>query len=71
MIDTSFLRQLDRFNLVISKKVNSNYIGERESLAVGRGLVFKDHAPYTVGDDFRSIDWRAYARLDRLFVKPQ
>ena len=69
MIDTSFLKQLDRFNLVINKKVNSNYIGERESRAVGRGLIYKDHAPYSVGDDFRSIDWKVYARLDKLFIK--
>ena len=69
MIDTSFLHQLDKFNLVITRKVNSNYIGERESKAVGRGLIFKDHAPYVPGDDFRSIDWRVFARSDKLFVK--
>ncbi|MBS3175788.1 DUF58 domain-containing protein [Candidatus Woesearchaeota archaeon] len=54
---------------MISRKVNSNYIGERQSSATGRGLIYKDHAPYTIGDDFRSIDWKVYARLDKLFVK--
>ncbi|MBS3128414.1 DUF58 domain-containing protein [Candidatus Woesearchaeota archaeon] len=69
MIDTSFLHQLDKFNLVINRKVNSNYIGERESNAVGRGLIYKDHAAYTPGDDFRTIDWRVFARTDKLYVK--
>lgn len=69
MIDTSFLRHLDRFNLIINKRITSNYIGERKSSALGRGIIFKDHSPYVSGDDFRAIDWKVYARLDKLFVK--
>jgi len=30
---------------------------------------FKDYRAYTTSDDFRSVDWRVYARLGRLFVR--
>jgi uncharacterized protein (DUF58 family) len=30
---------------------------------------FSDYRTYTPGDDFRRIDWNAYARLERLFVR--
>jgi len=69
MIDLSFLRELDRFNLIIRKKVTSSYSGERTSVAYGKGLVFKDFQPYTPGDDFRAIDWKVYARTEGLFIR--
>ncbi len=69
MIDTQFLHQLDRFSLIINKRITSNYVGERFSHATGRGLIFKDHAIYAPGEDFRSIDWRVFGRTDRLYVK--
>ena len=69
MIDTDFLNQLDRFHLVVSKRVTSNYAGPRRSIAMGRGLVFKDYRMYAPGDDTRLIDWKVYARTDHLYVK--
>ena len=38
-------------------------------MAQGRGTTFKDHRIYSPGDDFRSIDWRVYARTDDLYIK--
>lgn len=69
MIDIAFLHHLDRLSLIINKRMTSNYVGEREAIYGGQGLVFKDHAPYVVGDDFRRVDWRAFARTDKLFIK--
>jgi len=69
MIDTSFLDGLARFNLIVRKRVTSNYSGPRRSIAQGRGMVFKDHRIYAPGDDFRAIDWRVFARTDDLMVK--
>ncbi|MEM4246991.1 MAG: DUF58 domain-containing protein [Candidatus Woesearchaeota archaeon] len=68
-IDLSFLHKLDRMSLIINKRLTSNYVGERRSIATGRGLIFKDHAIYAPGDDFRAIDWKVLARLDKLFIK--
>ncbi|MFH1134288.1 MAG: DUF58 domain-containing protein [Nanoarchaeota archaeon] len=69
MIDVSFLHQLDRFNLIIRKRVTSSFSGPRESRSFGRGLVFQDYRMYTPGDDFRSIDWKVYARTDSYFIR--
>src|SRR3989344_7680955 len=69
MIRTDFLRQLDKFNLVVKKKVASSFIGERRADYAGAGLIFRDYANYVYGDDFKSIDWRAYAKTEKLYVK--
>jgi len=69
MITPEFLHKLDRFSLIVNKRITSNYIGERYSKETGRGLIFKDHVIYEPGDDFRSIDWRLFGRTDRLFIK--
>jgi len=58
MINADFLDQLARFNLVIQKRVTSNFIGTRSSINIGHGLTFEDHKQYSPGDDYRRIDWR-------------
>ena len=68
-IDSSFLHQLDRFSLIINKRITSNYMGERQANSTGRGLIFRDHQQYAPGEDFRTVDWRVFARTDRLFMK--
>ena len=42
MLNTQFLDQLTRFNLVINKRVTSNLSGPRKSMAGGHGMTFKD-----------------------------
>jgi|TARA_Y100000310_G_scaffold93932_1_gene91579 uncharacterized protein (DUF58 family) len=69
MINTDFLDQLDRFHLVVKKRVTSNYVGPRKSIATGRGLTFKDHRIYSPGEDIRLIDWKVFARTDDLYIK--
>jgi len=69
MISTDFLDQLDRFHLVVKKRVTSTYTGPRRSIAAGRGLTFKDHRIYSPGEDIRLIDWKVFARTDNLYIK--
>jgi uncharacterized protein (DUF58 family) len=69
MITTEFLAGLDKFNLIVHKRVTSKYTGKRESLYKGKGNTVKDHRIYAWGDDFRSIDWKIYARTDNLYIK--
>ena len=68
-ISTDFLRQLEKFNLVIRKKVASSFVGERRADVTGSGLIFRDYSNYSYGDDFKNIDWRAYAKSEKLYVK--
>src|SRR3989338_9035130 len=69
MINTQFLDQLKRFNLVVNKRVTSTIAGPRKSIAAGQGLTFKDYRIYAPGDDTRLIDWKVYARTDNLYLK--
>ena len=69
MIDTTFLDTLSKFDLIIRKRITSNYSGARLSTAHGRGVVIKDYRIYVPGDDFRTIDWKVFARTDKLHVK--
>lgn len=68
-IDASYLRQLDRFRIVLKQRVITKYQGQHESTLAGEGLIFKDHAIYAPGDDIRKIDWNVYARTEKLFVR--
>lgn len=69
MIETDFLKHLNKLSIIINKRVTSNYVGERPSVHAGQGIVFKDHGSYSPGDDFRSIDWKVFARTDKLHTK--
>lgn len=35
----------------------------------GFSVQFSEHRPYTPGDDLRFLDWKVYARRERLYVK--
>jgi uncharacterized protein (DUF58 family) len=36
---------------------------------IGDGLEFADHREYVAGDELRYLDWAAFGRLERLFVR--
>ncbi len=44
------------------------YAGVVKSLEGGEGIEFFGAREYTLGDDIRRINWKAYARLDRLVI---
>jgi uncharacterized protein (DUF58 family) len=71
MIDSSFLDQLGRFDLVVKKRVTSTLTGPRKSIMGGHGSTFKDYRIYAPGDDIRMIDWKVFARTDNYFIKVQ
>jgi uncharacterized protein (DUF58 family) len=65
----SFLRRLERVALLYRRAAAGPLQGERRSALRGQSVEFSDFRPYAAGDDFRRIDWNAYARLERLFIK--
>ena len=55
---------------IVSKKIFAGRIkAERRSTRRGVSVEFADYRNYTPGDDFRYIDWNAFARLDELLLK--
>jgi uncharacterized protein (DUF58 family) len=69
LLDPGLLKKLA--GLVIhSRKVFTGRIrGDRPSKKRGQSIEFADYKDYSQGDDLRFIDWNAYGRLDRLFMK--
>jgi uncharacterized protein (DUF58 family) len=49
--------------------VNGVMIGIHTSRAKGLSSEFEEHRGYATGDDTRHIDWKAYAKFDRYFIK--
>jgi uncharacterized protein (DUF58 family) len=68
-LDASTLQRLDTLALITRKSMATGRPGRRRSPLAGSSMEFADYRRYTPGDDFRRIDWRAYARLERIFLR--
>lgn len=69
LFDSAFLAKLEQLHLLAKKLFRGEHRAERRSRQTGSSLEFADYREYTPGDELRSIDWPAYGRLERLFVK--
>ena len=69
IFDADFLDRLRAMALRLRKRKQLRKKGMQQTPASGFTREFKDFRSYTQKDDFRSIDWRLYARLDRLFIR--
>ena len=66
----TFISRLEALQLSVKWVRTGNRLGGRFPInRRGSSVEFADYAPYTAGDDIRAIDWKLYARLDRLFIK--
>lgn len=68
-LDADVLQRLDNLALLTRKSMATGRPGRRRSPMAGSSMEFADYRRYAAGDDFRRIDWRAYARLERLFLR--
>src|SRR4051812_20138734 len=57
------------FSFLPRQPVHSLLAGRHASRLRGRGLDFEELRPYAQGDDTRTIDWNATARLREPFVR--
>ena len=69
LLEPPLLRRLEALAVLVRRAVKGQMGGERRSMSRGRSPEFADFRSYTPGDDFRLIDWNAYARLDRLMLR--
>ena len=69
IFNEDFFRKLSNINLNINLKLSQGAQGGRKSKAKGMSVEFSDCREYAPGDDFRRVDWNAYGRLDKLFIK--
>jgi uncharacterized protein (DUF58 family) len=63
------LARLGRLSLMARSVVEGAIAGLHRSPYRGLSLEFTSHRAYAPGDEIRRIDWKAFGRLDRFFVK--
>lgn len=69
IIDQHFQELLKTLTVRIRLSLKSGNLGSKRSKAIGSSVEFSDYREYLPGDDFRRIDWNAYARFERVFIK--
>lgn len=69
LLAPSFLSTLDQLVLVSKRARVGTFKGERRSPRRGGSVEFADYREYAPGDDFRQVDWNAYARMEKLFLR--
>lgn len=67
--DPAVLQQLGRIDLIAKLIVDGIRHGAHRSRRRGFSTEFSDFKAYAEGDDLRLLDWRLFARTDRLFIK--
>ena len=69
VFDETFLRQLERLQVMMRAPVRGGLKGGRRSVKRGQSVEFADFRDYSLGDDLRQLDWNVLARLEKLFIK--
>ena len=69
LIDSKFLEKLERLAIQWQKSFPGLVGGHNISHFAGPGQEFLDHRQFHHGDDLRAVNWRAYLRLEKLFLK--
>jgi uncharacterized protein (DUF58 family) len=68
-IERAFLERLERLTIHWQKSFPGIVGGHNASRFTGPGQEFLDHRNFYSGDDLRAVNWRAYMRLEKLFLK--
>ena len=69
VIDPAVLDRLDNLSLVARKVVEGYMAGHHTSPHRGSSIEFAQHRAYAPGDELRRVDWKVFARTERLVVK--
>ena len=68
-LDPKVADRLARLNLAVGHAVEGLMSGRHRSPKRGVSVEFVERRPYVQGDDLRHLDWKAWARSDRLAIK--
>lgn len=69
LLDTATLARISSMQLLARTVVEGFILGLHRSPFRGFSVEFAEYRAYAPGDDIRHIDWKAYAKTDRYFVK--
>lgn len=69
VINESFLQQVETLQVILKNNLAGLFGGNHKSKTYGSSCEFADYREYIPGDDISKIDWKAYARFDKLYLK--
>jgi len=69
VIDFSKITQYDNLELIAKQVVEGFITGMHKSPMHGFSVEFAEHRPYNTGEPTKHIDWKLYAKTDKLFIK--
>ena len=69
LLDQASLERLERLAIRWDQSFNGLLGGNNLSRYAGVGHEFLDHRHFQPGDDLRAVNWRAYLRLERVYLK--
>ncbi len=68
-VDPLLISRLSRLPLMSQQAMLGNVSGRHRSLNHGSSAEFSEYRKYVQGDDIRMLDWKAYARSERHYIK--
>jgi uncharacterized protein (DUF58 family) len=68
-LDAQVLSRLAGLPLLARRPMQGNVSGRHASPHRGSSIEFAEYRKYVPGDDLRRLDWRAYGRSDRFYIK--
>lgn len=69
VINEDFLQQVEALKVILKNNLAGLFGGNHKSRTYGSSCEFADYRDYIPGDDITKIDWNAYARFDKLYLK--
>lgn len=69
VVNEEFLTQIELLQTLIKNNVAGQFGGNHKSKTFGSSCEFADYRDYIPGDDITKIDWNAYARFEKLYLK--
>ena len=68
-IDNAMLSRLAALPIETRVPMLGNVVGKHRSPHRGSSVEFAEYRKYVPGDDTRRLDWKAFARSDRFYIK--
>ncbi len=69
LLDVRDRERVAKLQLLAREVVDGLTVGMHSSPHKGFSIEFKEHRPYVRGDEVRSLDWKLYAKTDRLYIR--
>src|SRR5437867_5709690 len=68
-LDPEAVARLGKLEIIARTLVEGFIKGLHFSAAKGSSIEFAEHRPYVPGDEIRHVDWRAFGKTDRYYLK--